>query len=426
MTPLLRALALLLALLLAACAGGGGDTTADPADDDTAPTATPGSDPQTADTAPTANLTDGCVESHTEGVDYFPEQVTFTETSGVTVTYAEAHKVLEVAVPDVDEPLRYVLVQCGTPAPALEGELADAQVVEVPVSSVVTLTTTNLPHFDELGAVDVLRGVGTGGFVSTPSVLARVEAGELPDFVDASGAADAERVIAESPDLLVVDAFGEAVLDEVRRFADAGVTTLANVDFDEQTLLGRAEWLKVTALFLNAEAAAEARFAEIAEAYRDIVERAAALEDRPRTLTNTPYEGTWYAPGGQSFAAAAIADAGGDYVFADDDTTGSLTLDIETVLDAAADADVWLQAGSVEGTLDDLLAQDPRFAEFDAVEAGEVWAVDAMTTPQGGNAVYELAYTRADLYLADLFAILHPEEGGDHDLVFFGRVPDGS
>jgi hypothetical protein len=35
----------------------------------------------------------------------------------------------------------------------------------------VTLTTTNLPHFDELGAVDVLEGVGTGAFVSTPSVL---------------------------------------------------------------------------------------------------------------------------------------------------------------------------------------------------------------------------------------------------------------
>jgi hypothetical protein len=36
--------------------------------------------------------------------------------------------------------------------------------------------------------------------------------------------------------------------------------------------------------------------------------------------------------------------------------------------------------------------------------------------------VFEVAYTRADLFLADLAAILHPDEMGDHDLVFFGRV----
>jgi iron complex transport system substrate-binding protein len=110
-------------------------------------------------------------------------------------------------------------------------------------------------------------------------------------------------------------------------------------------------------------------------------------------------------------------------VFGDDDSTGALELDIETVLDRAAGADSWLQAGSVHGSLSDLLAQDPRFAEFDAFADGQVWAYDKSTTPEGGNAVFELAYTRADLYLSDLVKILHPDLLGDHELVFFGRVP---
>jgi iron complex transport system substrate-binding protein len=314
-----------------------------------------------------------------------------------------------------------VLVQCGTDDPAIDGAIR----VEVPVRSVVSLTTTNLPHLDTLDAVDRLVGVGTGAFVSTPSVVERIEAGEAPDFADASGQTDLERLVATDPDLLVVDAFGDAVLDDVTRFADAGVTTALNADFDEQTLLGRAEWLKVTALFLNAEAQANAAYDEIAAAYTETVEAAASAAaegGRPRAFVNAPFEGTWFTPGGASFLANAIDDAGGDYVFADDDSSGSLSLDIETVLDRAGDADVWLQAGSVDGTIEDLLAQDPRFAEFDAVADDEVWANDAMTTPSGGNAVFELAYTRADLFLADLFAILHPEDGGDHELVFFGRV----
>lgn len=413
-----RACALLLTLLLAAaCAGGDGSAADDPADD--AP------DVDTASATVDGNPTE-CVEAFDEGADYFPDKATFTEAHGVSVSYDGHYKTVEVSLPELEEPVRYVLLQCGTPEPELDGDLAGAQIIEVPIDSLVTLTTTNLPHLDELDEVDVLEGVGTGAFVSTPSVLERIEAGEVPDFADADGQADVEQVVGADPDLLVFDGFGDAVLDEVRRFSEAGIPTAVNVDFNERTLLGRAEWLKYTGLFLNAEARAEQRFDDIAGAYRDIVDRAAELDERPRTLVNTPFEGTWFAPGGESFIANAIADAGGEYVFADDDSTGSLSLDIETVLDAAADADVWIQAGSVHGTLDDLESQDPRFTEFDAFQDGQVWAWDAMTTPAGGNAVFELAYTRADLFLADLFAILHPEEGGDHELVFFGRVPEGS
>jgi iron complex transport system substrate-binding protein len=412
----LRACALLLTLLLAATACADGDDAPDTADDNAE-----GGEAAAVEGNPT-----GCVDDFDESTDYFPDKVAFEEASGVSVSYEDSYKSVEVTIPGVDEPVRYVLLQCGAPEPELDGDLADAQVIEVPVTSVITLTTTNLPHLDELDAVDVLDGVGTGAFVSTETALERIEAGEVPDFADADGMADLEQIVGADPDVVIMDGFGDAVLDDVNRYRDAGVPVALNVDFNEQTLLGRAEWLKLTSLLLNAEARAEERYDEIAAAYGEIVDRAAELDERPRAIVNTPFEGTWFTPGGESFLSNAIADAGGEYVFADDDSTGSLSLDIETVLDAGGDADVWLQAGSVSGTLGDLEAQDPRFAEFEAFRNGEVWAVDANLSPGGGNAVFELAYTRADLYLADLFAILHPEEGGDHDLVFFGRVPEGS
>jgi iron complex transport system substrate-binding protein len=342
----------------------------------------------------------------------------------VSVRYEDNHKVVQVTRPDdADaEPLRYVLSQCGTPEPDLDGELAEAQIIEVPATDVVSLTTTNLPHFDALDRVDDLAAVASPSLVSTPAVRKAVAAGAV-ESAGSGTQPDLESLIALSPDLLLLDGFGETVLDDVERFVDAGVPAAVNADFNETTLLGRAEWLKYTALFLNAEQEAAEAFADIEGAYRQVAAAAAGAGEQPSVLFNLPYQGTWYVPGGDSYLAAAVDDAGGEYVFDDDASTASLELDVETVLAEAAGADAWLQAGSVHGSLDDLLAQDERFAEFEAFQDGQVWASDELTTPGGGNAVYETAYTRADLFLADLVEILHPELS-DHELVFFGQVPD--
>lgn len=409
------ALAYCCAVLVTACAPGGDDGT-----EPDAPTAD-----GTSSEAPTANLTDSCADGTGDGVDHFPDKVEVVEAEGFSITYHDTYKVVEVQPPDTpdDEALSLVLHQCGTPAPDLGGDLAEAQVIEVPVDDVVTLTTTNLPHFAELDAVDRVAGVGTGAFVATPEVRERIDDGELSDFADAEGQPDVERLVAADPDLLLMDGFGDAVLGETARTVQAGIPTALNVDFDESTLLGRAEWLKFTALFWNAEEAATEAYDRIADAYADVATRADAAGERPSVFVNTPFEGVWFTPGGASFLANAITDAGGEYVFADDDSTGSLQLDIETVLDAAGDADVWLQAGSVRGSLDDLAAQDERFRQFRAFTQGDVWAYDLQTTEGGGNAVFETAYTRADLFLADLAKIFHPEEFEDHSFEFFGRVP---
>ena len=86
------------------------------------------------------------------------------------------------------------------------------------------------------------------------------------------------------------------------------------------------------------------------------------------------YEGTWYASGGGGIAARFIADAGGDYVYADDTSTGSITLDIEQVLVDGADAQVWVNPTA--GFTDEASAvgMDSRYGEFGAWAEGGVWS----------------------------------------------------
>lgn len=404
------ALFTLLCLLLAAC--GDADTTA-PAVDEAAQADGDG------------NLTGGCVEQYDEGTDYFPDKVGFEHAASVDVAYENNYKVVTVR-PAANEgevtPVTFVLVQCGTPAPALEGELAGAHRIEVPARKVTTLTTTNLPHFEQLDAVDAIAGVGTPAFVSSPEVLEHIQAQGIQGYADANGQAELEKLVALAPDVLIMDAFGAEITAELQRFSDAGVPTLLNADFNEQSLLGRAEWVKFTALLLNREAQANRSFEGIKTAYEDVRNAVPADAAKPKVFVNTPYQGTWFVPGGGAYLANAIREAGGEYVLADGEESFSLQLDVETVLAKAADAEVWLQAGSVNGTLADLAAQDERFTQFKAFRDGQVWAYDKSVTEGGGNAVFEQAYARPDLFLSDLVRILHPD-ALPHETVFFGQVP---
>ena len=91
-------------------------------------------------------------------------------------------------------------------------------------------------------------------------------------------------------------------------------------------------------------------------------------------------------------------------------------------IDKAADADIWIGAGSVRGTYDDLRVIDDRFSAFRALRRQAVFAEDRRVNAAGGNALFELGAVRPDLVLADLFKILYPDDAQDIDFTFYGPV----
>jgi hypothetical protein len=86
----------------------------------------------------------------------------------------------------------------GAPAPELSGSLASAEVIQVPVTRIDAESTTQLPDFDLLGSADTLVGVSNTGEVSTPSVVARIKAGDIAQF-EGERSLSTEQVIATAP-----------------------------------------------------------------------------------------------------------------------------------------------------------------------------------------------------------------------------------
>ena len=356
-----------------------------------------------------------CLTAYDPAVDYFPDKVTVEQAAGFTVEYGLSYKVVEVTQPWVGaEPITYLLVQCGAPVP--EGVTADA-VIEVPVASAVSMSTTYLPHFVELGLLESLVGVDEFDFIYSPDVRARIDAGELTETGGGSFV-DVEQVLDLEPDVVFTYGIGSADYDAHPALLAAGIPTVLNGDYMETTPLGRAEWVKFTSLFFNAEAEAEALFGGIESAYSELAAQAAAAEERPSVLVNAMYGDTWYVSGGNSYQARLIADAGGDYLWADDETTGGLPLSFEAVLERGAHADVWINPNFWFSRADGL-AEDERYSAFAAFEEGTVYNNVARVTEMGGNDILETGVLHPEGVLADLIAIFHPDALPDHALTYY-------
>ena len=69
--------------------------------------------------SPVENLHDSCVELYDPAIDYFPQKLSVAYASGFDVEYHNNYKVVTVTNPwqGAQESFRYVLLQCGTPAP---------------------------------------------------------------------------------------------------------------------------------------------------------------------------------------------------------------------------------------------------------------------------------------------------------------------
>jgi len=203
---------------------------------------------------------------------------------------------------------------------------------------------------------------------------------------------------------------------------EAGFKPVVNASHMETTPLGRTEWIKFIAAFFNKEAEAECVFDDIVNRYEAMAEKTRTVSRRPTVFGGVAWRGTWYMPGGASYHARFLADAGADYLWRDDNYVGSKPVAIETVFERARDAEFWVDT-KMCASLEELLAVDERYGLFASFRAGKVFNNDARVTREGGNDYWETGVARPDLVLADLISIFHPKLIPDHERIWYRQLP---
>jgi iron complex transport system substrate-binding protein len=384
------------------------------------------SSPQTKSSK--SNSLTKCATVYDSQVDYFPNKVKVTEATGFTVKYHRNYKVVSVKNPwrNADTTFQYVLVQCNTPIPS---GFDKSQIIQIPINSVVVMSTTHLPLLDKLGLVDSpkerlsqrLIGVSDFNQVNTPSVVAKIKAGKLQE-VGRSNNTNVEKIIEIRPELVTTYGVGNPKSDSHPKLIEAGLPVAIIAEYMESSPLGRAEWLKFMALFFNREAEAERVFSDMAAKYRSIAKIASQAKTKPTVFSGFDSRGTWYIPGGDSYASKFISDAGGNYIWKDDRSTGSLNLSFEQVFDRAQSAEVWINSSQAWRSIDDVINTDRRYANFRAVNNAKLFNPTARMNATGGNDFWEGGTANPDLLLADLVKALHPELLPNHQFVYYQHL----
>jgi len=371
------------------------------------------------------NLTASCVSDYAADVDYFPQKVEIVDAAKFTVEYHNNYKVLKVADAFDGAPgFEYVLVQCGTPAPSPADFADDAQFIKTPTGDLITLSTTQLPALAQLGLLDHLIGVDSGFYISSPAVADMIAAGEVAE-VGFGAEVNIELILELEPQLVMSYGYNPAT-DAHPVLLEAGIFTALDASWRELSPLGRAEWLKFTALFYNQEAQANAIYEDIVARYEAIQASAAAVadEDRPQVLINSflGYADAWFIPGGDTYVGQLIRDAGGVLLLAEEGSATSQALSFELAYEGGFDAEIWLLETFGVYSSEGLLALDSRFGDFAAFQSSDIWNNNRDENANGGNNYYEWGVTNPHLVLADLLAIFHPELMPAHEFAFYQRL----
>lgn len=275
----------------------------------------------------------------------------------------------------------------------------------VPVTSAAVLSSTSLGMFELLGASNKISACTDPKLIYDSVLYHRYLNGKLIDLGE-SIHPNIEAIIALSPGLVMKYIYeSKDMADE--KITNAGIPIAYNLEFMETTPLGRAEWIKFVAAFLDEDSKADSIFDAMEKSYLGLLGLAKKTIHKPTVLDGSCYKGVWYAAGGKSFPAKLYADAGADYYWKDNDNTGSFPLSFEVIIEKQANADFWI--GPSTGNKKELLGIESRYSLLNAFQTGKVFHFGKRVNPNGGLDYYESGVVHPDILLKDLIRIFHPE-----------------
>ena len=340
----------------------------------------------------------------------------------VPLAYAKNFKIWEsaesvdVTVYTGNDSIEYAFVQ---PGANYTDENQNKILVEVPVSRLVVTSTSHIPFLTMLDASNALVGFPNLDYISSAAIRNRIDMGQVKD-VGAANGINHEMLIELNPELVITYISGPD-RGELDQLEQSKIPYVINLDFLEESPLGRSEWIKFVGLLIGKYEMADSVFRNIERHYLELLQHKSDLARKPTVFSGVMYGDTWFVPGGKSFVAQFIEDAGGVYSWSDLNQSGSAELSFEAVLDRNTATEFWIGAGGYT-TRQDILQADTRYSNFDAFTNDQVFNYHGRIGATGGFEYLELGGARPDLVLADFIKILNPKAIPEYELYFFKKL----
>lgn len=268
---------------------------------------------------------------------------------------------------------RYYLVHRDSVMPDLPD---DGKVIKVPVRSAAVFSGVHTSGINELGHGKSIVAVADGQYFVDDPVKSGLVLGQIVD-VGPSTSPSIEKLVDVSPEVLIVSPYQDSDHSAIEK---TGIAVLQMTDYMEKTPLGRAEWLLLIGALYDDMDKARSIYQDVTSSYESLMGKTAGGA-RPLVLTEMPMSGVWHCPAGGSYAARMIKDAGGEVLFGDDESTGSVQADVAKVYDLGADADFWLIRSYGPLNRQTLASMSAMIPNIKAFKQGRVYVCDTSSSP---------------------------------------------
>ncbi|HAF27666.1 MAG TPA: hypothetical protein DCG75_01340 [Bacteroidales bacterium] len=309
---------------------------------------------------------------------------------------------------------KYVLIDKNIKIPKY---LKKYTIIRTPIERVVCLSTTHVAFIDVINKSNTIVGISGLDYVNNKKIRKAINQQKVFD-VGYDSNLNYELIVSLKPDLVITYGVGGQVSSYNQRLNDLGIKTIIVAEYLETDPLGKLEWIKLIASLYNEEEHANLYFNKAEQEYNQLVELTKTVNTKPKVLFGLPWKDAWYVPGGKSFLAKMVDDAGGEYIWKENQMRESIPFDVESIFINASDAEVWLNTGTVNNK-QDILKLDERFKDFTPFQKAKIYNNNLQINEFGGIDYWESGLVQPQIVLKDMIKIIHPELLPDHELAFY-------
>lgn len=290
-------------------------------------------------------------------------------------------------------------------------------IVKTPVNKVAALGSLYANMLDALSSLAALIAVDDMHYIGNPNIIKKHQNAALAELA-LSPQIDLEKTLRIQPQIIFSFGMGEGEKDIDKKLQLSKIPNCIIVDHLEENPLARAEWIKLIAAFLNKDSLANVLFDSTQIKYLRLKNLAATAKTKPAVFTEAKFGDVWYMPGGTSFMATLLKDAGANYLWQDNSSVGSIPLSFEQVYVKAKDADYWINPSNYK-TCADMLQSENRYANFKAFKNKKVYNNNLHLNAYGYSNYWEDGLLFPDRILNDLIQVFHPELKSKENTSFY-------
>ncbi len=293
--------------------------------------------------------------------------------------------------------------------------------IKVPVKSVASLSSVYSQMISRLKCEEKIVAIENVDYYNDSFIIEKVNQGKIKEL-SKGPEINIEQTLLLNPGLILSFGMGNPVNDINPKIIQSKIPVAISLDHLEEHPLARAEWIKFVAAFLDKEKSADSLFKITERNYNALRSLTDTMKYKPTVLTEIKYADAWYVPGGKSFMAHLLKDAGSTYLWKDDKRTGSLPLTFEEVYAKAGNADYWVNLFININSKKDLTAFDERYELFSAFKNNKIYNNNNFANSKGYSIYWESGVVNPDELLQDLISVFHPITLPHHTLKYYKKI----